>query len=197
MLLQQSRRANGWWNEEGGRRAGVLASAQFSGGAGAYRPNSGSGILPRVATCSKNSSIQGVLRKSITPEFMPASHHPVLSAQSTDRAGNERPSCCHQDCLHPQQLQHLVLAWRYSRHTMSSMRNKSSSIPERPSPANRAVSFPQMMRSLPANLFRGSWNVGLMIIVSESIHMNHSVSGCSCSTIHQRHTLQSECLPFR
>ena len=52
--------------------------------------------------------------------------------------------------------------------------------PERPSPESKAVSLPQMMRSLPANLSKGSWKVGLMIIVSESIHMNHSVSGCSC-----------------
>ena len=37
-------------------------------------PSSGSGILPSAATFVRNSSIQGVLRNSITPEFMPAQH---------------------------------------------------------------------------------------------------------------------------
>ncbi len=38
-------------------------------------PSSGSGILPSAATFVKNSSIQGVLRNSITPEFMPTQCH--------------------------------------------------------------------------------------------------------------------------
>ena len=51
----------------------------------------------------------------------------------------------------------------------------------RPSPSSSAVSLPQMMRSLPLNFFRGISNVGLMIMVSESIHRYHSISGCSCN----------------
>ena len=55
------------------------------------------------------------------------------------------------------------------------------SVPLRPSPSSSAVSLPQMMRSLPLNFFRGISNVGLMIMVSESIHRYHSISGCSCN----------------
>jgi hypothetical protein len=40
-------------------------------------PSSGSGILPRAATLVRNSSIQGVLRNSITPEFMPVHTAPM------------------------------------------------------------------------------------------------------------------------
>ena len=52
--------------------------------------------------------------------------------------------------------------------------------PERPSPASSAVSLPQMTRSLPLNLASGRLKVGLMIMVSLSIHRNQSVSGYSC-----------------
>ena len=66
-------------------------------------------------------------------------------------------------------------------HPQQGAGTEDRSLPCRPSPCIKRVSLPQMTRSLPAYSFSGTVKATSMIIVSLSIHRNHSASGRSCS----------------